>query len=136
MSPFPPRYIPPRGPPRLTAAQKVFAQWRRVDLSAVEKAQASTARSAGAVMPQILKDLRMDRRRTEAEILKVWNESIAPDVVAHAQPTGYRKGTVFVSVDSSVWLCEILRYRRKEIIDRLRHSFGHEFISKISFRVG
>jgi len=87
-------------------------------------------------MPQILKDLRMDRRRTEAEILKVWNESIAPDVVAHAQPTGYRKGTVFVSVDSSVWLCEILRYRRKEIIDRLRHSFGHEFISKISFRVG
>jgi predicted nucleic acid-binding Zn ribbon protein len=136
MLPLPPRRIPPLGPPRLSPAQLVCAQWRGFDLSAQEKAQARTARPAAALLPRVLKDLRMDRRRTEAEILKVWNELLAPDVVAHAQPTGYRKGTVFVSVDSSGWLCEILRYRRKEILDRLRHSFGHEFIAKLSFRVG
>jgi hypothetical protein len=39
-------------------------------------------------------------------------------------------------VDSSVWLSEIVRYRRKEILVRLQHSFGREFIAKISFRVG
>jgi hypothetical protein len=39
-------------------------------------------------------------------------------------------------VDSSTWLCEILRFRRKEILDRLRHSFGRGVINKLSFEVG
>jgi hypothetical protein len=47
-----------------------------------------------------------------------------------------RKGTLFVTVDSSVWLSEIVRYRRKEILDRLQHSFSRDFITRISFRVG
>jgi hypothetical protein len=47
-----------------------------------------------------------------------------------------RKGTLFVNVDSSVWLSEIVRYRRKEILDRLQHSFGRDLIQRISFRVG
>jgi predicted nucleic acid-binding Zn ribbon protein len=61
---------------------------------------------------------------------------IDPNIVAHAQPTGVRKGTLFVTVDNSVWLSEIVRYRRKEILDRLQHSFGRELIQRISFRVG
>jgi predicted nucleic acid-binding Zn ribbon protein len=87
-------------------------------------------------LPKVLKDLRMDRRRAEAEVVKVWNDLLDPNIVAHAQPTGLRKGTLFVTVDSNVWLSEIVRYRRKEILDRLRHSFGRDFILKISFRVG
>jgi len=47
-----------------------------------------------------------------------------------------RKGTLFVNVDSSVWLSEIVRYRRREILDRLQHSFGKNVIQRISFRVG
>ena len=38
-------------------------------------------------------------------------------------------------VDTNVWLAEIVSYRRKEILDRLRHSFGG-LIKKIMFRVG
>ena len=78
----------------------------------------------------------MDRRRSEAEVLKVWNNLLDPNIVAHAQPTGLWKGTLFVTVDSSVWLSEIVRYRRREILERLQHSFGRDLISKISFRVG
>ena len=87
-------------------------------------------------MPQVLSGLRMDKRRAEAEVLKVWNHLLDPNIVAHAQPTGLRKGTLFVAVDSSVWLSEIVRYRRKEILDRLQHCFGTEFVTKISFRLG
>jgi predicted nucleic acid-binding Zn ribbon protein len=57
-------------------------------------------------------------------------------VAAHAQPTGLNKGTLFVTVDSSVWLDEIVRYRRKEILTRLQSSFGKEMIQRISFRAG
>lgn len=87
-------------------------------------------------MPQVLSGLRMDQRRGEAEIVRVWNNLIDPTIAAHAQPTGVHKGTLFVSVDSHVWRDEIVRYRRKEILDRLQHSFGTQLITRISFRVG
>ena len=66
----------------------------------------------------------------------MWNSLVDPQVAAHAQPAGLNKGTLFVTVDSSVWLDEIVRYRRREILDRLQHSFGREMVKKISFRVG
>jgi hypothetical protein len=131
----PPRHIPPLGPPRRSARQRVLAEWRGVDVSAVEKERANRVKPAGAVMPGVLKELRIDTRRAEVEIVKVWNSLIDPNIVAHAQPVGLRKGTLFVTVDSSVWLTEIVRYRRKEILDRLQHSFGRDVISRISFRV-
>ena len=88
-----------------------------------------------ALVPAVLSHLRMDKRQAEAEVVKVWNQLLDPDIIAHAQPTGLRKGTLFVAVDSSVWLSEIVRYRRKEILDRLRHSFGRDLICRISFRL-
>ena len=91
---------------------------------------------ASAVLPKVLNDLGLDRRRAETEILKVWNHLIDPNLTAHAQPTGLNKGTLFVTIDSSPWLDEIVRYRRKEILDRLQHSFGRDLIVRISFRVG
>lgn len=136
MFPFPPTFMPPRGAGKVGPKQRILAQWRGIDLAPLEKARAPSARPASAFLPQVLGQLRLERRISEAEIVKVWNQALDPTISAHAQPTGLRKGTLFVSVDSSVWLDEIVRYRRREILDRLRHSFGNELITKISFRVG
>ena len=135
LPPFP-RRIPPLGPGKLSPRRRVFAQWRGIDLSPLEQAQANTAKAASVLVPRVLADLRIDRRRAEAEVVKVWNHLLDPNIVAHAQPTGLAKGTHFVTVDSSVWLSEIVRYRRKEILDRLQHSFGRDLIARISFGVG
>lgn len=114
----------------------MLAEWRGINLAPLEKAAARSARSVGEILPRVLGGMRMDRRRSEAEILKVWNTAMDPHLTAHAQPTGIRNGTVFVTVDSNVWLSEILRYRRKEILDRLQHSFGPQMVKRISYRVG
>jgi predicted nucleic acid-binding Zn ribbon protein len=132
----PSKRVPRRGPPEPSPRQRVLASWRGTDLSALETARQSSAKSAGSVLPRVLSDLRLDSRRAEAEIVKVWNSLLDPDIVAHAQPVGLRKGTLFVNVDSSPWLSEIVRYRRKEILDRLQHSFSRDLIAKISFRIG
>jgi predicted nucleic acid-binding Zn ribbon protein len=124
------------GPRPPQARQRVLAQWRGVDLAPLEEARATRARSAGDLMPNLLTKLRIGQRQSEAEVLKVWNNLIDPSIVAHAQPTGLNKGTLFVTVDSSTWLSEIVRYRRKDILNRLQHSFGTDLIAKISFRVG
>jgi hypothetical protein len=130
------RPAPPLGPPRASPRQRVLAQWRGIDLAPLEKGQTQRAKPLTDLLPKVFGDLRFDRRRAEAEIIKVWNHALDPNIVAHAQPTGLNKGTLFVTVDSNVWLSEIVRYHRKEILTRLRHSFGRELVTKISFRVG
>ena len=87
-------------------------------------------------MPGVLKRIGLERKQSDLEILKVWNNLMDPVIAQHAKPVGIAKGTLFVSVDSSVWLDEIVRYRRREILQRLRHSFGPDLIQRISFRVG
>jgi hypothetical protein len=131
-----PKRSPPRGPLQRSARQRVLAQWRGTDYTPLEIAQASCARVAGDLVPRLFSGLHVEQKRAEIEVVKVWNDLLDPTVVAHAQPVGLRKGTLFVNVDSSVWLSEIVRYRRKEILDRLQHSFGREMIARISFRVG
>ena len=128
--------MPPPKKSAVRARAKILAQWRGVDYAPLEVARATPARRAGELLPALLKDLRLDARQAEAEIVKVWNSLIDPVVTAHAQPANLHKGTLFVTVDSSVWLAEIVRYRRKEILDRLQHSFGASVVQKISFRIG
>jgi predicted nucleic acid-binding Zn ribbon protein len=132
----PSRFIPPLGPPRRSARQRALAELRGVDFAPLEKIRERPARSVGALVPAVLGKLRMDQRQAEAEIVRVWNNLVDPTLTAHAQPTSIAKGTLFVTVDNSVWLDEIVRYRRKEILARLQHSFGRELIQRISFRVG
>lgn len=134
--PLPPRFLPAKGPPPLTARERVLAQWRGVHLGAAEQVAHPSARTSGEVMPRVLQELHLDQRRSESEILEVWNELLDPQLTAHAQPTGLRKGTLFVTVDSSVWLEEIVRWRRHDILDRLQQAFGRDLVAKISFRVG
>ena len=121
---LPPKKLPRRDRADVPTGNACWPQWRGVDLAPLEKMRALPARTPDAVLPKLMKDLRMDDRRAEAEIVKVWNSLIDPILTAHAQPHNLHKGTLFVNVDSSVWLAEIVRYRRKEILDRLQHSFG------------
>jgi hypothetical protein len=136
MLPPPFRHIPPLGPAKASARQRALAQWRGVDLTPIEKTWMPRTEQIADLIPSVLSEFRIDRRQTEVEVTRVWNNLLDPTIVAHAQPTGIRNGTLFVTVDSSVWLSEIVRYRRKEILDRLQHSFGRDYIARISFRVG
>src|SRR5687767_4074721 len=81
---------------RRTAAEQVLVEWRRFDLTPLEQEQASQAKPASQVVPGLLERLGLERRRAEAEVLKVWNHLIDPNIVKHAQPTGLVRGTLFV----------------------------------------
>lgn len=139
----PPINRPSHQPPRrdavaagISARQRVLAQWRGGDVALREQARQLAAKASADLVPRVLESIGLDRRRSDAEILRAWNHLLDPLIVAHARPTGLRRGTLFVAVDSSVWLDEIVRYRRREILERLQHCFGRDLISKISFRVG
>lgn len=118
------------------AKNQALVEWRRVDVRETEGALKDLAESASLLVPKVLASLHVEQRVAESQIIKVWNQVIDPAIAAHAQPTGLVKGTLFVSVDSSAWLSEILRYRRTEILERIRHVVGKDMVQKISFRAG
>ena len=114
----------------------MLAEWRGVDLTDQEKAWASPGKPLGELLPHSLGGLRLERKQAESQIVTVWRQVVDPLVAAHSQPVGLVRGTLFVAVDSSVWLDEIIRYRRKEILERMQHALGREMIQRASFRVG
>lgn len=122
--------------PALSAKDRALAEWRRIDLSQQEVALKDSAKGMAQLLPQVLKEIGFEQKETEVQIVKVWNHLMEPAVRDHAQPVGLAKGTLFVNVDSNVWLDEIVRYRRKEILARLQHAFGQDLIARVSFRVG
>lgn len=118
------------------ARRRVLSEWRRVDLTDVERAWANAGRSLADLVPRMLEGLRVERRRSESQIVTLWHQIVDPSVATHAQPVGLVRGTLFVSVDNSVWLEEIIRYRRREILERVQDAMGKDVVKKISFRVG
>jgi hypothetical protein len=121
---------------KLSPRETALAEWRRVNLSEEEKARTNRVKNISDLVPGVLKGIGLERKQSQLEILKVWNNLMDPTVVAHAKPVGLAKGTLFVNVDSNAWLSEIVRYRRREILQRLQHSFGLDLVQRISFRVG
>lgn len=121
---------------RLTARARVLAAWRGVDVTPLAIARKDSSRLLGDMLNGVMESVGLERKRGEAEIVKVWNNLLDPMIATHAQPVKVHKGTLFVNVDSSVWLDEIVRYRRKEILEQLQTSFGRKTIQRISFRIG
>jgi len=120
----------------VSARARTLDQWRGRGFSGAETAWKSPARPIESILPGVLGTLRLEQRLDEARIQTVWAQILDPTLVAHAQPAGFAKGTLFVHVDSSVWLHEIVRYRRSEILERLQTALGKTVVQKISFRLG
>ncbi len=120
----------------VVARERILRQWRRLDTRETEGAQRRRDRSLTELVPLVLGGLRLEERVMESQISQLWQQIIDPVLAKHSQPVGLVKGTLFVTVDSNVWLSEILRYRRSEILQRLQDAFGKNRIEKISFRLG
>lgn len=132
----PPWSIPKKGFPKPDARQRALAEWRRADLREAEGAAKPTTRTIANVVPNVLKKINLDKKQSDLEVLKVWNNLLDPNITAHAKPANLVRGTLFVNVDNSAWLDEIVRYRRREILSRLQNAFGPDLIQRISFRIG
>ena len=127
----------PRRPPdgAEDPRSQALTEWRHLDVRPLEKAWRTPARTVGDFLPDVLKDLRLEQRLAESHIIQVWDRAIDPVVAAHARPVGLHNGTLFVNVDSNVWLSELVRYRRHELLELIRHAVGGDQVQRISFRL-
>lgn len=119
---------------RYSAKESTLAQWRHEVPQTWEKENIHKMKSMESLVKEVSDKWNLEQKLADSEISVVWKQVIDPTIQAHAQPTGMRKGTLFVSVDSPAWLDEIVRFRRKEILKVLQASFSASEITRISFR--
>lgn len=118
------------------ARARALTEWRRVDLRPKEAERRKGDRPVADILGGVLQRLRIDHRQSESLVVAAWKQVIDPAVVAQARPVSLAKGTLFVAVNSSPWLAEIVRYRSAEILERLQLAVGKDVVQRISYRIG
>ena len=83
-----------------------------------------------ALLDGALRGVGLGKRLEEYQAVEAWADVVGDVVAEHAAATTIREGTLFVDVDSSVWMQE-LQLLRGEIIERLNAHCGRAFVKQI-----
>jgi len=86
--------------------------------------------SVGPLIRQLLQRHGLDRRLEEYRTVGLWPEVVGPMIAAQSRAVEIRDGTLFVHVDSNVWMQE-LGILRDEIAARLNARLGAPHVRKI-----
>lgn len=121
---------------RYSEKESTLAAWNKEVPKAWEKENIHNLKSIQSLVEDVTKKFNLEKKLAQSEIRLVWKEVVDPVIQEHAHPTGMKNGTLFVSVDSQVWLDEIIRFRRKDILKSLQSAFSKSEITRISFRCG
>ena len=78
----------------------------------------------GDVLGSLIEKHGLAERTWEAEMEQDWAEIAGPGVAAHTRPGRLHEGRIVVFVDSSVWLSELSRYGKGQLLANLKQRFG------------
>ena len=86
--------------------------------------------SVAPLIRQLLRRPGLDRRLEEYRAVGLWPEVVGPMIAAQSRAVEVREGTLFVHVDSNVWMQE-LGILRDEIVTRLNARLGAPHVRTI-----
>jgi len=87
------------------------------------------------VLNRTLRSMRLDRRVKEYAAWKVWDQVVGETVAQQAQPASVRRGILFVTCSSSVWMQQ-LQLMKVMILEKLNAHLGQGVIKDIRFQIG
>lgn len=86
------------------------------------------------VLGGIFKNIEANDRPWLGHLEQEWDTLVGVLTSGHARPGGLRGQTLVVYVDSAVWLNELARYKRPEMLAKLQKRFGVDRIKSISLQ--
>ena len=84
---------------------------------------------------EVIRSLGLEESIWLNKIEEEWMKLVGDVVAKHARPGRYDAGHLIVFVDSSVWLNELQRYGRTEILSKVQQRFGPEKITGIRLQL-
>ncbi|MBK8980473.1 MAG: DUF721 domain-containing protein [Planctomycetes bacterium] len=93
----------------------------------------TTPKHAGDLLRSILRDVgaKSERRR----FVEALQTAVGEELAAHLQVLGFRRGRLFVQVDSAPLLAELRGFRAEEIREACNRQLAPEQIAEIVFRM-
>jgi len=91
--------------------------------------------SLGSVIPGVMKRLGLEVDAWLQELGEEWGTLVGAGVARHARPGRVQKNNLVVFVDSSVWLNELARYGKDELLANLQKRFGRDKVRSLSFQL-
>ena len=89
----------------------------------------------GTFIPQLMKRLGLAEQHWVGRLEEAWPGLVGDAVAGHTRPGRLEHGVLVVFVDSSVWLSELSRYGRGEMLASVRRRFGSRKISNIRLQL-
>ncbi len=87
------------------------------------------------ILKGIVKDLGLEKGIASAVLQIHWREIVGPQIASHTYPAEIRFDTLYLLVDSAVWMHQ-LSFLKKEIIEKCNRLLESAPIRKLSLRTG
>lgn len=105
----------------------------------IERAQpyvpARDACPIGEMMPGLMKKLGLQDQHWLEVLAMEWDGLVGEALAGHTRPGRFQRKNLTVFVDNSVWLNELSRYGRKEMLSKLQQRFGEGKIKSLDLRL-
>lgn len=88
-----------------------------------------------AVLGRALRQHGMLDFERRMRIYQIWPQAVGEVIAKRAQPSGFRKGLLWVKVPSPTWLHE-LRYVKPQMLKNLRQALQENIVQDIRFVAG
>jgi hypothetical protein len=86
----------------------------------------------GSVLGNLFKDLGLERRIKEQEVIINWEKIVGNNIADNTKPFKIEGAKLFLKVKSSAWRNELF-YLKKELITKLNNSAKQELVKDIIF---
>lgn len=77
----------------------------------------------------------LEKRLGEAEIWRVWEVAVGPQIASKAKPSGFRDGVLTVLVASPPWMQQ-LNFMKRDMAEQLNRALGKEMVREIYLKSG
>jgi predicted nucleic acid-binding Zn ribbon protein len=87
------------------------------------------------LLSAMLRGTPAEKRLQEGKVWLVWEDAVGSRIALHAAPSGFRDGTLTVTVDSAPWMQQ-LSFLKRELIAKVNDELGHELVKDLYFKAG
>ena len=89
----------------------------------------------GGLVPGILRNMGLEQELWQKQLFEEWVSLVGPQIARNARP-GQVEGTILtVYVTSSVWLNELSRFAKPQMVQKLKAKFGANRIRGIRLQL-
>lgn len=101
-------------------------------MSDCKKKRSGRLEKAGAVLPEMLKEMKLGREFKQHMVLYQWEEIVGRDIAAHARPVKLEFKRLFVRTSHPAW-AEQLKYMEYDLKQKINSYIGEYIVQELVF---